>query len=203
MFSFYGVSFVIGVLVAGDPPRIPRLSPGCLSRIFGGFRFRGRARSEQQHGFKQHQEHTESQKQQWRSKKPRRSIRDRFSWFWLKRAGQPESSTKRNQKNTEDRSHQEQTEKAREDFKRAREEQKRAEENRPQEEAKQSKPRGALEVLGLDPGYSPAELEKAYKVMRSRYHPDRFEHMSDTVKKEMAKEFQAVMESYKRLNIKR
>lgn len=120
----------------------------------------------------------------------------------LKRAGRLSSNDQNARAERERKRKQEQ---AREELNRARAEKKAEEEKQRQKQERQkqqqktTRARTAMEVLGLQSGYTPDDLTKAYKQLRGRYHPDRFEHMSDTVKHEMAKEFQAVQEAYKKL----
>ena len=59
--------------------------------------------------------------------------------------------------------------------------------------------RSAEEVLGVQPGASKAEVTKAYKNLRSRYHPDKYAHMSEQFRNEAAEEFKAIQNAYERL----
>ena len=59
--------------------------------------------------------------------------------------------------------------------------------------------RTPLEILGLNSGFTQAELRERYRKLASQYHPDKFENMSDTVKQEMSAEFVAVKQAYERL----
>lgn len=59
--------------------------------------------------------------------------------------------------------------------------------------------RSSLEILGLSAGYTQKKLKERYVKLRSQYHPDKFNNMSDAVKKEMKAEFIAVQQAYELL----
>lgn len=59
--------------------------------------------------------------------------------------------------------------------------------------------RSSLEILGLSAGYTQEMLKERYMKLRSQYHPDKFNNMSDAVKKEMKAEFIAVKQAYELL----
>ena len=55
------------------------------------------------------------------------------------------------------------------------------------------------QILGLQTGFSKADLKKTYRSLSGRYHPDKYEHMSDNFKEEAKIEFQKVQEAYNKL----
>jgi hypothetical protein len=90
--------------------------------------------------------------------------------------------------------------KAKEELKRAREEAKKREE---QEESKKSsnyspKPdnRSFEEILGLPNPFTKSDLNKAYKTAVSRYHPDKYVHMSEQFQQEAQQEFVKIQKAY-------
>lgn len=90
---------------------------------------------------------------------------------------------------------------AKEDFKRAREEAKKREEQEQQENKNssyQSKTdnRSFEEILGLPTPFSKAELNRAYKTAVSRYHPDKYVHMSQQFQQEAQQEFVKIQKAY-------
>jgi DnaJ-domain-containing protein 1 len=56
--------------------------------------------------------------------------------------------------------------------------------------------RTPYEILGVSPDASQAQIKKAYAILRSRYHPDKYSHMSEAFRREAAEEFKRVKESY-------
>ena len=95
----------------------------------------------------------------------------------------------------------EQRRKAREQFKQAREKEKQKEENKnkkqkkdqDQQEQGNTKPpqltgdrdtRTAREILGLSLYFTQEELKKAYKIKASRFHHDKYAHMSQSFRSE-------------------
>lgn len=90
--------------------------------------------------------------------------------------------------------------KAKEDLKRAREEAKKREE---QEESKKSSnhtensdDRSFEEILGLSNPFTKSDLNKAYKIAVSRYHPDKYVHMSELFQQEARQEFVKIQRAY-------
>lgn len=59
--------------------------------------------------------------------------------------------------------------------------------------------RSHQQILGLHDGFSKAELEKAYKMAVSRYHPDKYSHMSESFRKEAETELVKVQQAYRAL----
>lgn len=59
--------------------------------------------------------------------------------------------------------------------------------------------RTPYEILGVSRDATPAQVKKAYGMLRSRYHPDKYEHMSDTFKREAADEFKKVQKAWEAL----
>ena len=57
--------------------------------------------------------------------------------------------------------------------------------------------RSAMEILGLNNGFSQADLKKAYRTLSGRFHPDRYAHMSEELQEEMAEEFKKIQKAYK------
>ncbi|MCW8932048.1 MAG: DnaJ domain-containing protein [Gammaproteobacteria bacterium] len=55
------------------------------------------------------------------------------------------------------------------------------------------------QILGLNPGFTKAELKKSYRFSAGRYHPDKYAHMSTELQEEMAEEFKKVQGAYKAL----
>ena len=110
----------------------------------------------------------------------------------------------------------EQRQKAREQFKQAREEEKQKEENKnknqkkdqDQQEQGSTKPlqsthnqdtRTSREILGLPQHFTQEELKKSYKIKASRFHPDKYAHMSQSFRSEAEQEFKKIQRAYKRL----
>lgn len=86
---------------------------------------------------------------------------------------------------------------AREEVKRAREQAKRKEEQ--QGDSTGDGGRSYQEILGLSDNFSLADLMKAYKLAVSRYHPDKYSHMSESFQKEAQAEFVKVKKAYNEL----
>ena len=59
--------------------------------------------------------------------------------------------------------------------------------------------RNYRQILGLGDKYSLADLMKAYKLGVSRYHPDKYSHMSESFQKEAQDEFVKVKKAYNEL----
>jgi hypothetical protein len=58
------------------------------------------------------------------------------------------------------------------------------------------------EILGLSNNFTKAGLKKAYRSACSRYHPDKYTHLSEALQEEMSIEFKKVQEAYKVLGRK-
>lgn len=87
--------------------------------------------------------------------------------------------------------------KAREEVKRAREQAKRKEDQ--QDDNNGGGGRSYQQILGLSDNYSLADLMKAYKLAVSRYHPDKYSHMTESFQKEAQAEFVKVKKAYNEL----
>lgn len=91
---------------------------------------------------------------------------------------------------------------AKEEFKRAREEaKKREEQERAEKDGKnayqtRSDNRSFEEILGLPTPFSKSELNRAYKTAVSRYHPDKYVHMSEQFQQEAQQEFVKIQKAY-------
>ena len=55
---------------------------------------------------------------------------------------------------------------------------------------------GALATLGLHDGATPAEIEKAYKRLRTKYHPDRVAHLGPELIELTSEKFKEVTAAY-------
>lgn len=86
---------------------------------------------------------------------------------------------------------------AKEELRRAREQAKQKEEQ--QGDNADSGGRSYRQILGLGDKYSLADLMKAYKLGVSRYHPDKYSHMSESFQKEAQDEFVKVKKAYNEL----
>jgi len=86
---------------------------------------------------------------------------------------------------------------AKEELRRAREQAKQKEDQ--QGDNADSGGRSYRQILGLDDKYSLADLMKAYKLGVSRYHPDKYSHMSESFQKEAQDEFVKVKRAYNEL----
>lgn len=86
---------------------------------------------------------------------------------------------------------------------RAKEEVKRAREQAKQKEQQQDDQGGGgrsyQQILGLNGRYSLADLIKAYKALASRYHPDKYSHMSPQFQQEAQAEFVKVKHAFDEL----
>lgn len=100
--------------------------------------------------------------------------------------GSTENQTKQNQsrKNQEQ---QERIRQAKEDLRKIREEQ----ENKDN--------RSNQDILGLNKGFTLADLKKAHRLAVSRYHPDKYSHMSETFQKESEAQLVKVQGAYNEL----
>jgi hypothetical protein len=92
---------------------------------------------------------------------------------------------------------------AKEELKRAREQAKKREEEEKKEQQKQSSKtsqpndnRSFQEILGLSNNFNKADLVKAYKIAVSRYHPDKYTHMSEQFQQEAQQEFVKIQRAY-------
>ena len=54
----------------------------------------------------------------------------------------------------------------------------------------------ALTTLGLHDGATPAEIEKAYKRLRTKYHPDRVAHLGPELIELTSEKFKEVTAAY-------
>jgi len=50
--------------------------------------------------------------------------------------------------------------------------------------------------LGLSPGFTKEKLKQQYRKLSDKYHPDKNQHMSEAVRKEMKEEMMKVNSSY-------
>ena len=98
--------------------------------------------------------------------------------------GASQNQTNNNQQSREQ---EERVRQAKEELRRMREEQ----------EAKDN--RSHQEILGLHTGFTKSNLEKAYKMAVSRYHPDKYSHMSEAFQKEAEQELVKVQLAYRSL----
>ena len=57
----------------------------------------------------------------------------------------------------------------------------------------------ALATLGLHDGASPAEIKKAYKQLRTKYHPDRVAHLGPELIELTSEKFKEVTAAYEYL----
>ncbi len=87
--------------------------------------------------------------------------------------------------------------KAKEEVKRAREQAKRKEDQ--QDDNNGGGGRSYQQILGLSDNFSLADLMRAYKLAVSRYHPDKYSHMSESFQKEAQAEFVKVKKAYNEL----
>lgn len=90
--------------------------------------------------------------------------------------------------------------KAKEELKKAREQAKKREEEQQQKQSSNSSEpsddRSFQEILGLSNNFNKAELVKAYKIAVSRYHPDKYVHMSEQFQQEAQQEFVKIQRAY-------
>ena len=94
-----------------------------------------------------------------------------------------------------------------EELKRAREEVKQARERAKQKEQRKEEPptaktdsRSHQEILGLAERFTQDELKQAYRIATSRYHPDKYSHMSKSFQDEAQQEFVKIQQAYKVLS---
>ncbi len=73
----------------------------------------------------------------------------------------------------------------------------------PEKLDKKADTRTPHEIMGLQPGASLAEIKKAYSLLRNRYHPDKYAHMSEEFQKEAAEEFKNIQQAWERLNARK
>jgi len=121
-----------------------------------------------------------------RSKEKRENSETKSSWWGKYRADKKDESVNQ----------------AKEDLKRAREEaKKREEQERAEKDGKnayqtRSDNRSFEEILGLPSPFSKSELNRAYKTAVSRYHPDKYVHMSEQFQQEAQQEFVKIQKAY-------
>jgi len=92
-----------------------------------------------------------------------------------------------------------------EEFKRKREKaekEKRERARREAEERSRSSNSSYEKLLGLIPGYTKADLKKAYRKASSKYHPDKHPGASESKLKELQEMQARVNEAYEKLNFK-
>ena len=138
----------------------------------------------------------------------RQTIIDVISLF----KSQPQTDSNRQEKPQQSRKHtggnnhnkgqdkKEQRQKAKEQFRQAQEE---AEKKRVEEEFKKNSNkadyqdnRSFEEILGVQAGYTKGELKTAYKRVASRFHPDKYSHMSEVFRLEAEEEFKKIQRAY-------
>ena len=56
--------------------------------------------------------------------------------------------------------------------------------------------RSAYEILGVQPGDSRVKIDKAYRALCNRYHPDKSPHMSDEFRNESEEELKKILAAY-------
>ena len=99
---------------------------------------------------------------------------------------------------------QEQREQTKEQLRRARAEAKIKEEQEKIKRSHSANYRDARtfeEILGLQPHFTQTELKTAYKRASSRFHPDKYSHMSEAFRNEAEEEFKKVQRAYGMLKI--
>jgi len=101
--------------------------------------------------------------------------------------------TQNQQQERQNRNHaeQERIRQAKEDLKRQRE--------KAREEQVDQDSRSPQKILGLHDGFTFSDLKKAYKQAVSRYHPDKYAHMSESFQKEAEQELVKVQVAYNEL----
>lgn len=91
------------------------------------------------------------------------------------------------------RGYEEQKQRAKEQFKKAREEAKKRE-----EESQDN--RSFEDIVGVNPEYTKDDLKNAYKRASSKFHPDKYSHMSEAFRLEAEQEFKKIQKAYKMLS---
>ncbi|WP_198328310.1 J domain-containing protein [Methylovulum psychrotolerans] len=89
-----------------------------------------------------------------------------------------------------------------EELRRAREEVRQAREQAKKKEAKPNTDndgRSHQEILGLSATFTEPELKQAYRLAVSRYHPDKYAHMSKAFQEEAGREFVKIQQAYNAL----
>ncbi|MEE9363082.1 MAG: J domain-containing protein [Cellulophaga sp.] len=99
----------------------------------------------------------------------------------------------RNNKNNS-RDYEEQSRRTKEEFKKAREESQRREELDGQDN------RSFEDIVGVNPGYTNNDLKSAYKRASSKFHPDKYSHMSENFRAEAEQEFKKIQKAYRMLS---
>jgi DnaJ-domain-containing protein 1 len=115
---------------------------------------------------------------------------------------QPKQGKKKNNHQQRD---QEQSQRAKEEFRKVRAE---AERKKVKEESEAytktqgyQDTRSCEDILGLSSGYTKNELKIAYKRSVSRFHPDKYVHMSESFRAEAEEEFKKIQRAYKVLKV--
>lgn len=69
-----------------------------------------------------------------------------------------------------------------------------------QQNNKQNQKRNNHDILGLKPGFAKSDLERAWRELRSIYHPDKLASKSEPVRRRMEEEFKEIKRAYEELS---
>lgn len=174
-----------------EAQRKPDPSKGREQRHDTKPRDKPRDTSHRQHRQEDHQQRNHKPGQSQASGSPKQEPRDD------KKATTSRPSEAPNKKaSAEEQAHQEAIHRAKEEVKRAREQAKQKEQ---QQDDQGGGGRSYQQILGLNGRYSLADLIKAYKALASRYHPDKYSHMSPQFQQEAQAEFVKVKHAFDEL----
>ena len=128
-----------------------------------------------------------------------------FLWFFgifklIKSSQQTANTTNSNQQQETTQNQTSNNQQSQEQAERVRQAKEELRRMREEQEAKDN--RSHQDILGLNGSFTLSELKEAYRLAVSRYHPDKYSHMSEAFQKEAEQELVKVQQAYRTLLVR-